>query len=261
MDLTGFLKRKLGPLPMGAWIFIAVVVAFALVKLHGKKATAGGTTDPSAAGQFSTSQTTTDSKGNTTTYTANGPNSSIQSPAQLTTAAGAMPYSGGDVYVNIPGSAPAPASDPAYVQRGRGFWYIVPSDSKIGDLAGAIQAELQGIASANPQIDWSGKSGGTVKAGTPIWIPQAPQGKPGGFQPGTEPDHDRDGHRERWEEDPDHRRDDWKDVDWAEAWSPLTQTTSMLTPLSSTGRNQLTDAPGNGGDSLFNPDNVQKIFG
>lgn|SRR6476646_5084236 len=257
MDLTGFLKRKLGPLPMGAWIFIAVVVAFALVKLHGgkKASTATGTTgDP---GQFSTSQTTTDSKGNTTTYTANGPNSSIQSPAQLTTAAGAMPYSGGDVYVNIPGSAPAPAQDPAYVQRGRGFWYIVPSDSKLGDLAGAIQAELQGIAAANPQIDWSGKSGGTVKAGTPIWIPQAPQGKPGGFQPGTEPDHDKDGHRADWDE-PDHRRDDWKDVDWAEAWSPHTQTTSMLTP---TGQNQLTDPPGNGGDSLFNPDNVQRIFG
>lgn len=257
MNLQRFLKNKLGPLPMGAWIFIAVVVAFALVKLHGKKGATGGSTDPTAAGQFSTSQTTTDSKGNTTTYSANGPNSSIQSPAQLTTAASPMGYSAGDVYVNIPSAPAAPATDPAYVQRGRGFWYIVPADYKIGDLAAAIQTELKGIASANPQIDWSGKGGGTVKAGTPIWIPQAPQGKPGGFQPGTEPDHDKDGHRQDWDE-PDHRRDDWKDIDWAEAWSPITQFTSMLTP---SGNNQLTDPPGNSGDSLFNPDNVQRIFG
>lgn len=204
MDLTGFLKKKLGPLPMGAWIFIAVVVAFALVKLHGKKGAAGGTTDPTAAGQFSTSQTRTDKDGNTVTYTASGPNSSIQSPAQLTYAASPMGYSGGDVYVNIPADPPVQVNVP----------------------------------------------------------PPAPQPPP----PAPPPHHHH------------HDGGDWFDELWDafDIFTPAPQVTTVQTPVPAApdtnghweipnyvGGHQggYADGPGNSGDSLFNPDNVQRIFG
>lgn len=203
MDLTGFLKKKLGPLPMGAWIFIAVVVAFALVKLHGgKKGSAAGTSsDPTQQGQFSTSTTRTDPKtGETITYQASGPNSSIQSPAQLTYAASPMGYSGGDVYVNLPATPAAPAPVPA-----------------------------------------------------PIPLPPPPCPHP--EHHGDHDDHDDAGN-------------DW---DWLSdlfgQFTPQPQTTSVQVPHwevpNYVGQHQggYSDGPGNSGDSLFNPDNVQRIFG
>lgn len=199
MDITGFLKKKLGPLPMGAWIFIAVVIAFALVKLHGGKKgsdkTAAAATDQ---GQFSTSTTRTDPKtGETITYQASGPNSSIQSPAQLTYAASPMGYSGGDVYVNLPATPPPPAPVPA-----------------------------------------------------PIPLPPPPR-------PHREP-HDDDDHRDY--------NDNWLS-DLFGQFTPQAQTTSVQVPhwevQNYVGQHQggYSDGPGNSGDSLFNPDNVQRIFG
>lgn len=208
MDLTGFLKRKLGPLPMGAWIFIAVVVAFALVKLHGKGKAGATSTDPTAGGQFSTSQTHTDANGNTVTYTASGPNSSIQSPAQLSYAASPMGYSGGDVYVNIPASPPPPVPTP-----------------------------------------------------TPAPLPPPPAPPPCNHDHDHDPDpHHGHGH------DHDHDNGDWFSG-LLDLFTPATQTTSVQVPQwevpNYVGQHQggYADAPGNSGDSLFNPDNVQRVFG
>ncbi len=194
MDLTGFLKKKLGPLPMGAWIFIAVVIAFALVKLHGgKKGSANTAAAATQQGQFSTSTTRTDPKtGETITYQASGPNSSIQSPAQLTYAASPMGYSGGDVYVNYPASPAPPAPVPA-----------------------------------------------------PIPLPPPPR-------PHREHDYDDD--------------DNWLG-ELLEGFTPVAQTTTAQAPTwevpNYVGQHQVgySDGPGNTGDSLFNPDNVQRIFG
>lgn len=112
------LSKKVGPLPMWGWGLGVAGVGFLLISRAKSKAAAAGTgsgSSGSGGGQFSSSQTTTDpTTGTTTSYQASGPNSSIVSPAQLTTAAGPMGYSSGDVYVNLPAgaNAPGPAGPP-----------------------------------------------------------------------------------------------------------------------------------------------------
>lgn len=115
MDIKEVMQRQYGPMPVWAWTalfasFVAGIVLF-------KKRMAPKTGDTSGTGQsagtptgeFNSGQstTTTDANGNqvTTQYNASGPLTGF--PGYITNQAGAMPYSGGDVYVNYPNQPPA----------------------------------------------------------------------------------------------------------------------------------------------------------
>lgn len=206
-DIKEIMMRKAGPLPVYAWVagVGAFVGGFVLLK---KKAagtsgtTANGVNSGGDPGSFTSSQgsTTTDAQGNTTTtdYSATGPNTFM--PGQLTNTAGAMPYSGGDVYVNLPGNtgdtsstpANAPASiayppknpAPAGPGRGGGFWYTPKTDmnsiqavlagynipqAAAGDALGmeARADDAMLLMMANPQIDWTQH----IPAGTAVFMP------------------------------------------------------------------------------------------
>lgn len=114
-NIKEVMLRKYGALPVWAWTALAAAGIGAVmlwqrrntpvVPTGGAPTSAGG--GPSGEFQSSQSKTTTDKDGNqiTTNYAASGPLSGI--PGFLTTQAGPMPYSGGDVYVNYPNS-PAP---------------------------------------------------------------------------------------------------------------------------------------------------------
>lgn len=100
------LTKKVGPLPLWGWGLAVAGVGFFVISRKQKAATeAGG--GGNGGGQFSSTVTSKDAAGNTTTYTASGPNSGISSPAQFSWGAGPMGYSDGDVYVNYPGPGAA----------------------------------------------------------------------------------------------------------------------------------------------------------
>lgn len=196
VDIKEVMMRKAGPLPVYAWVVGvgAFVGGFVLLKKKatGSTGTTGATGTATDQGTFnsSTAATTTDAAGNTTTtnYSASGPNSFA--PGQLTNTAGAMPYSGGDTYVNLqttpgntsstPTQTPTPIG-PAYPPanpvaagpgRGGGFWYTPKTDmnsiqavlaaynipqASAGDVLGieARATDAMELELANPQIDWS----------------------------------------------------------------------------------------------------------
>jgi len=89
--------------------FIAGVIIFRR-RMGSTSASQPTTTAPGASGEFQsgTATTTTDKDGNTVTtqYSASGPLTGY--PGYLTTQAGPMPYSGGDIYVNVPATNAAP---------------------------------------------------------------------------------------------------------------------------------------------------------
>lgn len=111
--------KKAGPLPIWGWGAVAAGGAYLFIR-HARAASAAAAgsagssgSSTGSGGQFSSTQTTTNPlTGDTSTYSASGPNSSIQSPAQLTYGAGPMGYSSGDVYVNLPPGSPPPAPVP-----------------------------------------------------------------------------------------------------------------------------------------------------
>lgn len=112
-NVKEIMLRKYGPMPVWAWTGLAAA-GMAGIMLWQKRSEpvipSGGSTGQASgpAGEFqsSQSQTTTDKDGNqfTTNYAASGPLGGI--PGYLTTQAGPMPYSGGDVYVNYPNQPP-----------------------------------------------------------------------------------------------------------------------------------------------------------
>lgn len=113
-DIKEIMQRQYGP--MRVWMWTALVASFiaAFYVLRKKKTPAGSTTGGTGgtngpAGQFTSGQssTTTDAAGNqiTTNYEASGPLTGF--PGYITNQAGAMPYSGGDVYVNFPNNMPS----------------------------------------------------------------------------------------------------------------------------------------------------------
>lgn len=206
--IMSMLKSKTGPLPNYVWIFggVAVVAFFVFRnrKAHPSSGSGGsGGSDPQ--GQFSSSTTTTDpNTGTSTSYTANGPTSGFLSGGALTGwNASPMGYSGGDVYVNYPGSS----TDPGYqgptlppvnatmagVGQTGSYWWTLGADTKPNDLAntvyrlgitdknvtpGATQvmaADLINIMHANPQMDWTKITNdkGKIPAGTSIFVPIA----------------------------------------------------------------------------------------
>jgi hypothetical protein len=201
LDVSGFLWRKTGPLPNAVWIFTVAAIGFYLYKRRSVSTTGGASTATADPGQFSTSSTTTDpNTGSQTTFTANGPNSSILSPGFLSTQAQPMGYSGGDVFVNYPGGTTAPqpkyppvnAPPPQPGQTGS-FWYTLPKDMRpaevidevyrIGNVPNTPQNnayksnDLVAMLAQNPQINWQ-NVGGALKAGTAVYIPLQSAGSP-----------------------------------------------------------------------------------
>lgn len=203
-QISAFLHKKTGPLPNGAWIFIAAAVGFYVVsrKRKGKTAAGADATGSGDGGTFSSTTSTTDpATGNQQSYTATGPTSGFLQGGALTTwQAQPMGYSGGDVFVNYPGSTTAPQG-PQYPPKnapaaGSGqtgsWWYTLSKPVGAGELAnevyqlgnnmnaaqtpGAItvmSADLVNIMNANPQIDWTRVTTGDGKlpAGTAIFVP------------------------------------------------------------------------------------------
>jgi len=185
--------RKIGPLPLGAWVAIAGGAGFIFVKvLGGKKAAAAGGTSPTGAGnQFSSTSTKsgTDAEGNqfSNSYSAQG-NGYL--PGQLTYGASPMPFSSGDIYVNLPDSnhtnpdsSPTPPAGSRQVTLDQDS-YIQTIVQKYLPVAGlgapdneyskvhgpdiwSAAVESEAIIRANPQIDWSYE----VPKGTKLWIP------------------------------------------------------------------------------------------
>lgn len=114
MNVQEVMRRQVGPLMVWQWTallaaFIAGVIIFRR-RMGSTSASQPTTTAPGASGEFQsgTATTTTDKNGNTVTtqYSASGPLTGY--PGYLTTQAGPMPYSGGDIYVNVPATNAAP---------------------------------------------------------------------------------------------------------------------------------------------------------
>jgi hypothetical protein len=203
--ISAFLKKKTGPLPNGAWVFIAAAVLFYMYKRNnpgGGKSAGGSASGGGATGEFTSSQSVTDpTTGAQSTYTATGPTSGFLQGGALTTAqASPMGYSGGDVYVNYPGQTTTPQQSPyppqhapaAGVGQAGSYWYTLPKDLGAGDLANEVYtlgvgpnpsqgtlsilaADLVAIMRANPQIDWTRVTTGAGKlpAGTALFVPVA----------------------------------------------------------------------------------------
>lgn len=120
--IGGLISRKIGPLPMWSWLLLAGGVGLIIYRMKGGKSTSS--TGGVSGGQFTSnsSQTGTDASGNqfTNSFSATGDGSL---PGMLTTQAGPMPTSGGDVYVNLPAptqTSGAPASGPPDVFNNQG---------------------------------------------------------------------------------------------------------------------------------------------
>lgn len=192
---------------MGVWLGGGAALAAGAYMLLGKKTVTPGGTGGSGSGnngQFeaSTSSSTTDAQGNQyqNQYSVSGTNSSAMSPGFLTTQAGAMPYSGGDVYVNYPAN-PAPTGTnspqihfpPASGAHQQGFvggyWYTPQTMDDVyhlvsrsyglstpeEKLTSAFQAmnyaiDYSRIEAANPQADWTSQ---VPRPGVPLFIPPA----------------------------------------------------------------------------------------
>ena len=215
MDIQGALTHKIGPAPV--WVYVAG--ASAAVFLLSRKKSSGGsgantaTPDPNApgnqAGQFSSSISSNDpATGKSVQFTANGPNSSIYSPALLTQLASPMGYSDGPTYINLPGQSTAPAAPapsgpqyppvhatPAPVGATGSWWFTLPTAVPAGKLAATLYgmgpneinnpspgftqilaADLVNIMAANPQINWSqltANPNNAIPAGTAIYVPKA----------------------------------------------------------------------------------------
>jgi hypothetical protein len=126
MQIKEVMRRQYGPMPVWAWTalaasFIIGIIVFRRRMTGSTSASQPTTTAPGASGEFQSGQasTTTDANGNTTTtqYNASGPLTGY--PGFLTTQAGPMPYSAGDIYVNVPttNATPAPPAQQTQTMR------------------------------------------------------------------------------------------------------------------------------------------------
>lgn len=114
-DIKAFLTQKKGPFPVWVYALGAFGVTYWFLTRSRAKAAAGGG-GQGGTGEFSSSQSSeyTDPKTGqkiSSQYSASGQGygGAYGSPAQFVTAAGPMPFSSGDIYVNIPGQTTAPA--------------------------------------------------------------------------------------------------------------------------------------------------------
>jgi hypothetical protein len=116
--IGGMLGRRIGPLPMYAWLMLAGGAGLIIFHLKGASSSSSssgtGGTNTGQGNQFSSTSTTsgTDAAGQqySDSYSAQG-NGYL--PGQLTYGAGPMPTSAGDVYVNYPATNTTTSSPPS----------------------------------------------------------------------------------------------------------------------------------------------------
>lgn len=212
-SVLGIFTQKVGPLPGWGWAGIVGVGALGLMTLKGKKGTPAGSGSAAtgAGGQYASaqSQETVDpvtGQRTTSSYQASGPTNGWGGSVGLPMGY-PMPYSGGDVFVNLPGDTqnlnpgqPAPGHYPPKTGPGftagkttGGYWFTPQNqddvwwtvarsgaypqdalDKMSPDAKSAAQMSMYWtrIMLANPQIDWGAKYKLTDWIGTPIYIPQ-----------------------------------------------------------------------------------------
>jgi hypothetical protein len=218
-SITGVFTEKLGPLAGWQWAGLVGVGALALMTIGKKKAIPGAAQPDSTGdkGQFSStqSQETVDpvtGERRSSSYQATGSNAGWGGQVGLPMAY-PMPYSGGDVYVNLPGDTqnlnpghpvypPKQGLGQVQGQVGGYWWTPMGWDDVVGlparaglsgggdldafkhmdpQLRNAIHLSYHWsqIMAANPQIDWSANPRSLI--GKAMYIP------PGSIDTGTIP--------------------------------------------------------------------------
>lgn len=227
MDIAAAFTQKYGPLTAWQWGLGVGGLAFLFMKF-GRKDTAvpSDSTEQGASlqrdpatGEFQSSQTQSKTDPDTgemltSSYSATGPLTGGWGGGVGLPMAYQMPYSGGDVYVNLPGDQqnmqpgrPAhypPVKGPG-VAPGKmgGFWWTPLNRADVYNMAGRpygedmakltpdaqaaarIAMNYTRIVDANPQFNWAGIQDINSLIGQPIYIPQGDTGDPNktGFMP------------------------------------------------------------------------------
>jgi hypothetical protein len=216
MSVMDAVNQKYGPLTAWQWGLAAAGIGYFFLRRSKKAAPSGdqsaatsGTSSTGTPGEFSSSQQSTKTDPNTgetisSSYNANGPLGSFGAGVGIPQAY-PMPYSGGDVYVNLPGdtqnmNSGRPATFPPVKGTGvsaghvGGFWWTplnrkdvynisaTPYGDDITKLSPAEQAAARigmnyaRILDANPQIDWASIRDINDVIGKPIYIPRGSTG-------------------------------------------------------------------------------------
>lgn len=209
-NILSVFTQKVGPLPGWGWAGIVGVSALALMTFAGKKKAAKGTSGATGAtgpgGEFSSTQSQESidpvtGERRSSQYQATGPTTGGWGGGVGLPMAYPMPYSGGDVFVNLPGDTPnlKPAQPitglhyPPKIAPGPGkgqvggYWWTPLNDEDAGNFGMrsglALNPNSNGpaitrIMIANPQIDWT-KGDTRALIGVPLYIPQATIGAAG----------------------------------------------------------------------------------
>lgn len=118
-DIRAFLTAKRGPFPVWVYAVGAFGVTYWYLSRSKIKGAQTAGSSPASNAQFSSSQSTkyidprTGAEINAEYQaTGSGYGGVYGTPAQFVTAAGPMPYSSGDIYINVPGQTTAPAQPP-----------------------------------------------------------------------------------------------------------------------------------------------------
>lgn len=214
MDIQGAFTQKYGPLAAWQWGGIAAVGGYLLLrrgKTTAKTSEAGASLqrDP-VTGEFQSSQTQsktdpTTGEQQTSSYSATGPLSGGWGGGVGLPMAYPMPYSSGDVYVNLPGDQQNMASGrptqypPAKgvgVSAGHagGFWWTPLNRADVyglsatpyGDDMTRLSPDAQNavriamnytrIVDANPQVNWAAIKDINDVIGVPLYIPRGSTG-------------------------------------------------------------------------------------
>lgn len=210
MDLKAAMTQKYGPLTAWQWGIAAGIVGYLFLRNQKKNSPAAATSveepGPGAvsSGEFQSQQSETSidpetGEQRTSSYSATGPLTGGWGGGVGLPMAYPMPYSGGDVYVNLPGDSqnlnPAqpgnypPKTGPG-VKSGQwgGYWWTpktVADATWLGQtaygLSGPTTTEGQraalaainyvSIQAGNPQIDWTRITDPSLLVGTPLYVP------------------------------------------------------------------------------------------
>lgn len=213
-NIGDVLSRKIGPLPIGAWIGLLGAVIYVGYRMAGSKGSTTGGNNPTSFTSSLTQSGTTPTGGQySSSYSAQG---SGPSPGNLTYGASPMPYANGDTYLNltVPNNTIQPAAPPSTgnndnhdwnnggdnisIQMGKpwyppgmtsGFWYTTPRpmypqtaaehayNIGYGDVVSMAYDAVM-IMLANPQIKLSNND--IIPAGTKLFVPGLP-GPPGNY--------------------------------------------------------------------------------
>lgn len=214
--LQSFATQRIGPLVAWQWFMIVTVLAVLLLYFRNRKAAEPATVsktdnmvrDP-VTGEFKSAQSneTVDpvtGERRTSSYEASGNLGGLVYPGNIGFAAYPAPYSGGDVYVNLPGDqrnlnpgtpvtryppkeaprspdvggywwTPRTAEDAAALASRAGLWPDYDAELKLNPsefkLLNLMNNRMM-IMAANPQVNW-GSGNFTTLIGVPLYIPQA----------------------------------------------------------------------------------------